>query len=115
MINLIKKIYRYILRKILWEIIKRKKITATIIFPDLIPVKKINDDDATKFSWATFWARENSYEYFPLLLINHRANNIKNKIIPNPIINITISTRMLNISNISVINWPAIKSKIKYE
>ena len=45
MINLIKKIYRYILRKILWEIIKRKKITATIIFPDLIPVKNINDDN----------------------------------------------------------------------
>ena len=40
MINLIKKIYRYILSKIIWEIYKRKKITATIIFPDLIPVKK---------------------------------------------------------------------------
>ena len=40
MINLIKKIYRYILGKIIWEILKRKKITATIIFPDPIPVKK---------------------------------------------------------------------------
>ena len=54
MINLIKKIYRYILSKIIWEILKRKKITATIIFPDPIPVKKINDNKdagATKFSW----------------------------------------------------------------
>ena len=58
MINLIKKIYRYILSKIIWEILKRKKITATIIFPDPIPVKKNNekindnkDAGATKFSW----------------------------------------------------------------
>ena len=58
MINLIKKIYRYILSKIIWEIYKRKKITATIIFPDPITVKKNNekindnkDAGATKFSW----------------------------------------------------------------
>ena len=54
MINLIKKIYRYILVKIIWEILKRKKITATIIFPSLIPVKKINDNKDTgdtKYSW----------------------------------------------------------------
>ena len=58
MINLIKKIYRYILSKIIWEILKRKKITATIIFPDPIPVKKNNekindnkDTGDTKYSW----------------------------------------------------------------
>ena len=54
MINLIKKIYRYILSKIILEIYKRKKITATIIFPGPIPVKKINDNKdagATKYSW----------------------------------------------------------------
>ena len=38
--NLIKKIYRYIFSKIIWEIYKRKKITATIIFPEPIPVQK---------------------------------------------------------------------------
>ena len=56
MINLIKKIYRYILSKIIWEIYKRKKITATIIFPDPIPVKKINDNKdagATKDFWGS--------------------------------------------------------------
>ena len=54
MINLFKNIYRYILGKIIWEILKRKKITATIIFPSLIPVKKINDNKDTgdtKYSW----------------------------------------------------------------
>ena len=40
MINLIKKIYRYILSKIIWEIYKRKKITATIIFLGYGPGKK---------------------------------------------------------------------------
>ena len=60
MINLIKNIYRYILSKIIWEIYKRKKITATIIFPDLIPVKKNNekindnkDTGATKDFWGS--------------------------------------------------------------
>jgi len=38
--NLLKKIYRYIFSKIIWEIYKRKKITATIIFPEPIPVQK---------------------------------------------------------------------------
>ena len=38
--NLFKKIYRYIFSKIIWEIYKRKKITATIIFPEPIPVQK---------------------------------------------------------------------------
>ena len=54
MINLFKNIYRYILGKIIWEILKRKKITATIIFPSLISVKKINDNKDTgdtKYSW----------------------------------------------------------------
>ena len=58
MINLIKNIYRYILSKIIWEILKRKKIIATIIFPGPIPVKKKNekindnkDAGATKYSW----------------------------------------------------------------
>ena len=38
--NLLKKIYRYIFSKIIWGIYKRKKITATIIFPEPIPVQK---------------------------------------------------------------------------
>jgi len=60
MINLIKNIYRYIFSKIIWEILKRKKITATIIFPDPIPVKKNNekindnkDTGATKDFWGS--------------------------------------------------------------
>ena len=58
MINLFRKIYRYILSKIIWEIYKRKKITATIIFPGPITVKKNNekindnkDAGTTKYSW----------------------------------------------------------------
>ena len=55
MINLIKNIYRYILSKIIWEILKRKKITATIIFPSPNFIIK-NNDNKDAGAITDFWS-----------------------------------------------------------
>ena len=66
--NLFKKIYRYIFSKIIWEIYKRKKITATIIFPEPIPVQKnkpkLKDE------------KDNSYRD-PLITVSIKSVSIK--------------------------------------
>ena len=70
MINLIKNIYRYILSKIIWEILKRKKITATIIFPGPITVKKNNEkinDNKDTGATKDFWGSEGLSEPDPKL------------------------------------------------